>query len=185
MNMGPDDANGSLPEADTYQARRRYFVTALLFLFAVTLIGVGLVDMFTLRPRPGGGMSGNGNPALLMLCLLVPVYAVFLVMLGIGSRRFFACGLRRGHHQAVTLLVLILFGVALLALEWLYVKQLIGNLGGAPDRPGSVIYRWGWWNQYTNTACINVFTYLFGIDLALIIGYGAAWVPDAIKRKKR
>ncbi|BFH17618.1 hypothetical protein WJ0W_001968 [Paenibacillus melissococcoides] len=65
-------------------------------------------------------MSGNGNPAQLILCLLVPLYAVVLAMLGSGSHRFFACGLRRVHNQAVILLMLILFGVALLVMEWLY-----------------------------------------------------------------
>ncbi|MGG3836389.1 hypothetical protein ABEV00_05105 [Paenibacillus thiaminolyticus] len=184
MNMGANEANDSHAEAGAFQARRRYFVIALILFFIATLIGVGLVDLFTFRVRPGEGMSGNGNPALLILFPLVPLYAVLLAMLGIASHRFFARGLRRGDKPALILLLLTLLGVGLVVMEWLYMKQFIGNLGGPPDNPRSAIYRWGWWNPYTNTAYINVFTYTFGIDLAMIVGYAAAWIADAIRRKK-
>lgn len=179
--MGPNDSH---PGADAFQARQRYFAIAMFLLFVLTLIGVGLVDLFTFRLRPGGGMSGNGNPALLILFPLVPLYAVLLGMLGIASHRFFADGLRRHDNQAVIAMMLIILGVVLVVMEWLYVKQFIGDLGGPPDKPDSAIYRWGWWNQYTNTAYINVFTYTFGIDLSMIIGYAAAWMTNATGRKK-
>ncbi|SUA50783.1 Uncharacterised protein [Paenibacillus thiaminolyticus] len=184
MNMGANEANDSHSGADALLARRRHCVIALILLFVVTLIGVGLVDVFTFRLRSGGGMSGNGNPALLILFPLVPLYAVLLAMLGTASHGFFAQGLQRGVKQVIILLVLILLGVALAVMEWLYIKQFFGNLGGPPDNPRSAIYRWGWWNPYTNTAYINVFTYTFGIDLAMIAGYVAAWVADALRRKK-
>lgn len=75
-------------------------------------------------------MSGNGNPALLILFPLVPLYAVLLAMLGVASHRFFARGLRRGDKPALILLLLTLLGVGLVVMEWLYMKQFIGNLGG-------------------------------------------------------
>ncbi|WP_374020503.1 hypothetical protein ABU162_13315 [Paenibacillus thiaminolyticus] len=121
--MGANEANDSHSEADEFQARRRHCVIALILLFVVTLIGVGLVDVFTFWLRPGGGMSGNGNPALLILFPLVPLYAVLLAMLGIASHRFLARGLRRGDKQALILIILILLGVALAVLEWLYISS--------------------------------------------------------------
>ncbi|WII37904.1 hypothetical protein [Paenibacillus thiaminolyticus] len=45
--MGANEANDSHSGADAFLARRRYCVIALILFFVVTLIGVGLVDVFT------------------------------------------------------------------------------------------------------------------------------------------
>ncbi|WP_438318100.1 hypothetical protein [Sporosarcina sp. FA9] len=51
-----------------------------------------------------------------------------------------------------------------------YIDELVIALDGTPAEPKSKIYRFGWFNQYTNGIYFNVYTFLLSHLLAVIIG---------------
>ncbi|WP_246147067.1 hypothetical protein [Bacillus massilioanorexius] len=52
-----------------------------------------------------------------------------------------------------------------------YTSELIIALGGTPSNPDSRIYRFGWFNQYTNSIYFNVYTFLLTHIIVAIIGF--------------
>ncbi|MGE7054761.1 hypothetical protein ACQKI4_19485, partial [Paenibacillus glucanolyticus] len=69
-------------------------------------------------------------------------------------------------------------------ISWLavgYYYRIFHDLVGATSESGSTIFRFGEWDQYSNTAFINILTYSLGISLSLLIGYGIAFLT----RKQR
>lgn len=49
--------------------------------------------------------------------------------------------------------------------------QLVFALGGDPTVPDSRIYRFGWFNQYTNSLYFNMYTFILSHIIALTIGF--------------
>ncbi|MFC5467373.1 hypothetical protein ACFPPD_01500 [Cohnella suwonensis] len=154
-----------VPVADSRRNRAEAIGLAIAVAVSGALFaGVGL---FTLEYRgTGHGISGNGNPGLLFVIPAVPAYAFLMV---------YACRISyriRLHWRAS---ILAISGLTLLILACAYGEyekshSLLRRLGGGPGDPDSVIYRFGWLNQYTNTLFFNVYTYLAGLSLAALIG---------------
>jgi len=62
--------------------------------------------------------------------------------------------------NAWILLLSLIFCVFLMAAIVNYANELVIALGGTPANPDSRIYRFGWFNQYTNSIYFNVYTFL-------------------------
>ena len=55
------------------------------------------------------------------------------------------------------------------------IENLRTQLGGFTNDPSSVVYRFGWLNQYTNTLYYNAPILLFGLSLSIFIGWLMEW----------
>jgi hypothetical protein len=77
----------------------------------------------------------------------------------------------KNRNLSVAILFLSLISCTLLIYQIInYTNELIIALGGTPTNPNSRIYRFGWFNQYTNSIYFNVYTFLLTHILAIIIG---------------
>lgn len=112
--------------------------------------------------------SGNGNPAFLLLILLVPNF--------ICSNILFAYYIKSVTIDLSLLIKLILFVVTALIfivcfyLESRYIMHLISLLGGGPTNRSSRIYRFGWFNVYTNSIFFNLYTFILVACVSHVIG---------------
>ena len=161
-------------------AKRAIVITSLIVLFFLTLFLVVVVDLFTFRIKYEGHWSGNGNPALLFVFLLLPVYAVFLSLLGITSRSIFAQRMEKGFYHYGLIGFLTLLGLIQVGAAALYKDLVLFTLSNTPFAPDPHGLTWGHWNQYSNTAYVNGFTYSLGIITAIVLGYIAAAIGRRI-----
>jgi hypothetical protein len=141
----------------------------ILVLLTITLLS--LVDLFTFRLKPNGHLSGNGNPALLFIILLLPVYLLLLSLVGTASGIFFSQGFMEGKYAIGVICIIVLIGIIQYLLALVYADLIFSSLGGRPSNPISAIKGWNHFNQYTNTAYINLLTYSLGIILSVLLGY--------------
>lgn len=153
----------------------RLFVSVVV-LFFITVILLLLVDLFTFRIRPGGHLSGNGNPALLFVFPLVPLYLLFLSLVGIMFGLLFYDGFQEKKFYVGLFSGIVIIAIILGLLETLYYSEIFYSLGVSPDQPNSTMNGWGHFNQYSNTAYINIATYSCGIAIAIICGYWIALI---------
>jgi hypothetical protein len=124
-----------------------------------------LVDLFTLRYRVGHGISGNGNLGLLFVYFALPIYILMLVYVYKVSDTYY-----RNRKNIATLSVILLFLLCFCVYGECYlIQSLLHHLGGGPNSPDSVIYRFGWLNQYTNTLYFNFYSFTIGVLLSLLI----------------
>jgi len=155
-------------------------MVVLVSLF-LTIILLGAVDLFTFRINSKGHLSGNGNPALIFIFMLVPIYLILLGIIMMVSGITFRDRFREGLHSIGIILILIVLSVIGILVEKLYADMIFDSLGGWPDSPYSAIQGWGLLNQYTNTAFINVITYSLGIFVSIIIGYLGALISHRLR----
>ncbi|WP_054954754.1 3'-5' exonuclease [Paenibacillus dakarensis] len=73
----------------TRQQRSLFLGMIVLFLLTTSL--TGMVDMMTFRLRWNGHLSGNGNPALLVVFILIPLYIALLILTGRSFRQIPGC----------------------------------------------------------------------------------------------
>ncbi|WP_018758149.1 hypothetical protein [Paenibacillus terrigena] len=159
-------------ERMTAYIKEHYVASAILLaLVFLTVILLGAVDLFTFRMTPKSHMSGNGNPALIFVFILVPLYVMLFGIITMISGVIFRDRFRDGLDSIGMFIVLIVFSVIFAVGARTYADMIFNSLGGWPEDPYSAIYGWGVVNQYTNTAFINVFTYSLGLKLAVMLGY--------------
>lgn len=122
--------------------------------------------MFTINPDV---WSGNGNLGILIMMLFSPIFILSYFLTYKISREISYNKLKR--KISLALLTLALISCTLLILSIVnYTSELIIALGGTPSDPDSKIYRFGWFNQYTNSIYFNVYTFLLTHIIAVIIG---------------
>ncbi|GAB6927782.1 hypothetical protein JCM10914A_17650 [Paenibacillus sp. JCM 10914] len=155
------------PLADT----QRKMLVGIIMLFFLTIALTGLVDVFTFRLSWGGGLSGNGNPALLIVMVLAPLYVIFLSLVGGAAYYFFQERMKDGWYSTGILGFLLGMAAIMSLVAYFYHMRVFVSLGGRSDQHGSAIFRFSNWNQYSNTAYVNVLTYSLGIILSMLIGY--------------
>ncbi|WP_338751202.1 hypothetical protein [Bacillus sp. FJAT-52991] len=105
-------------------------------------------------------ISGNGNVAILVIPLLSPIFILSIILTYKRIREIFS-SVENKKFTSIFLTVSVLLSVLLIYLIIHYTNDLISALGGTPANPESKIYRFGWFNQYTNSLFFNVYTYLF------------------------
>lgn len=171
-------------EVASLSKKQRKYILLLLIMFFLTIVFLELVDLFTFRLKPGGHLSGNGNPALLFFFIFIPLYVLFIGLISFISSTWFIGDFKRQKYHVILLFLAIILILLLVFMEYLYMSEVFSSLGGSPDNPDSVIYRWGRLNQYTNTAYINMITYSLGILMSIIIGYVVALVRHVFSRNK-
>ena len=133
----------------------------------LSFLGFHIIEnTFTISPDV---WSGNGNLGILIMMLFSPVFVLSY---------FFTYKLTReistntiGNKVRIVILIFFVSSCALLIFPIVnYIDELVIALDGTPDEPESKIYRFGWFNQYTNGIYFNVYTFLLSHLLAVIIG---------------
>ncbi|WP_100401858.1 hypothetical protein [Bacillus sp. FJAT-42315] len=143
--------------------RNKIWILSLIF----SLIGFILIEkVFTMSPNV---ISGNGNVAILLIPLLSPIFILSIILTYKKVREIFG-SVKNKKFTFIFLMISAIFSVLLIYLIIHYTNDLISALGGTPDNPQSKIYRFGWWNQYTNSLFFNVYTYLLIHLLSGMIG---------------
>ncbi|MDQ0888541.1 hypothetical protein QFZ81_003629 [Paenibacillus sp. V4I9] len=148
---------------------RRESKINLIILFSALLLAIVLfflVNLFTLEYRGEGyGISGNGNLGLLFIFPAVPVYLFMLIFVYKVGGSYYR------HRKNITTLSVILLSLLCFSVygECYLIHSLLHHLGGGPNSPDSVIYRFGWLNQYTNTLYFNFYSFTIGVLLTLLI----------------
>ncbi|HEU5139498.1 MAG TPA: hypothetical protein VFT51_05955 [Bacillales bacterium] len=139
----------------------------VLLLFFLNGLGVWAIsDVFTISPDR---VSGNGNPAILLMMPLMPLFAMFVLAVALVSYHlFFRISTSMNFIVSTICLVLTLICIFI---EMNLVDHLVEALGGPPSETDSRIYRFDWFNQYTNPLYFNWATLSMSI-LVTIMGTG-------------
>lgn len=135
--------------------------------FTFCLIMIQLIDMMTFKYTAGRGISGNGNPALILIFLLAPGWIYICTMVGRISHRVY---LEMGNGYKIASFVIQLSLLALCTIGEIIIIQRHISILGVPRDPNAVIYRWGWFNQYTNTIFINYVVFSLSILISNLVG---------------
>ncbi|WP_436371204.1 hypothetical protein [Cytobacillus sp. BC1816] len=144
----------------------------LCFLFS--FFGFYLIEhLFTVKPQV---ISGNGNLGILVILLFTPVF----ISSWVYTFKLVKAKIVKDSKMTIAILVFSLACCVLLMIEMNdYTGELITALGGTPDNPESRIYRFGWFNQYTNSLYFNVYTFFLSHIITVILG-----ILSAMRRKK-
>lgn len=144
-------------------------------IFILSFIGFLIIEnLFTIKPHV---TSGNGNLGLLVIIIFSPIFIANYILVFRLVKSSFSNKLTRKSM----LIILCISFVILLVLGLLifnYIKELIIALGGPPTNPESRIYRFGWFNQYTNSMYFNIYTFLFTNILVFNIGILASYIKN-------
>lgn len=138
-----------------------YWILCFLFSF----LGFYLIEhIFSVKPHV---VSGNGNLGILVILLFTPVF----ICSWIYTFKLVKVKSVKNPKNSIGIL---LFAIAVCVLLVTgindYKSELILALGGTPGNPESRIYRFGWFNQYTNSLYFNVYTFILSHLLIVISG---------------
>jgi hypothetical protein len=138
------------------ESQKKQTVLLLVF-FVLSAGGFIMIHEVTIKPYQ---YSGNGNFGILFMMPTVPIYLIFLFLFG----RFMT-------HVSVkiSLILSVIVIILLLFSEMAFIKNLVAELGGGPEQPDSRIFRFGWFNQYTNSIYFNWMTFMMGMCLSAFI----------------
>lgn len=145
---------------------RRYRSTIILL--ALNVLCIFAVDITTIKYRVGKGTSGNGNPGIVVLILSLLLLAIFLIHLVLKTIEY----LKKLPPTITTIVIPSLAIVTLVLMivgELNAISALEQNLNGFTNDQDSVVFRFGWINQYTNTLFYNGYILMFGISVAVLV----------------
>lgn len=144
--------------------KRKYIYWGISLLFS--FLGFLFIEhAFTIEPHR---ISGNGNLGIVVIFLFSPVFITSYILTFKRVRERLVAVNNRKINTRILLLSLVL-SVLLIAAIINYTNELIIALGGGPEIPDSRIYRFGWFNQYTNSLYFNVYTYLLTHIIVVIL----------------
>lgn len=147
---------------------------ATLIVFLINVILIFLVDLFTIEMMPDKGIAGNGNPAVILWFIELPVYLLLLagIALIVHRERY----LVQYNRVRVSLILLVFFAVSLL-LQVDKAQRIRNRIDGHT-------HEFGWLNPYSNTIYINFYSFLSGILLLLFIQSVITLIRFRIQRKR-
>jgi hypothetical protein len=134
--------------------------------FILSFIGFYLIEnIFTIKPNV---ISGNGNVGILIILLFTPIFiaSYYFTFRMVGKKLITA---NKSNVRMVTMVLLLSSCILLIFPIINYFNELVIALGGNPNNPNSRIYRFGWFNQYTNSIYFNFYTFLITHILAAFI----------------
>lgn len=143
----------------------------------LSLLGFMIIEhAFTINPHT---ISGNGNLGIVVIFLFSPVFLASYTLTFKRVREKLITLNNRKINTRILTLSLILCAILIAAIIN-FTNDLITALGGDPTNPDSRIYRFGWFNQYTNSLFFNVYTFLISHIFAVMLGV----LATIISRKK-
>jgi hypothetical protein len=147
---------------------------ATLIVLLINLALIFIVDLFTIEMLPDKGISGNGNPAIILWFIELPAYLLLLAGIAVIVQR--ERYLVQYNRVSVSLILLVLLAVSIL-LQVDKAQRIHDQIDGR-------INEFGWLNQYTNTIYINFYSFLSGILLLLFIQSVITLIRFRIHRKR-
>jgi hypothetical protein len=133
-------------------------VKGYIFITLLSLIGISsllflFIELMTFKPRPNGAVSGNGNPVLLLVFVLVPVFLALIYLWVKGVYKGFA------HQSQSYMKKHLLYGFSLCVigvfLQIVFIIKKLNTLENHPYNPFEVGYQGSIINQYTNNLFFN------------------------------
>ncbi|MBD8069462.1 hypothetical protein [Bacillus sp. PS06] len=152
---------GLLPILYYHRMKPKWFIPMYFFM---SMGGVYLIRILTIPPDT---ISGNGNIAILLLPIVLFTYTGLLYLVWKEVNQLLKTKNNRFVYLFIGAATLIL--IVCIIEEIQFTQELITQLGGGPDVPDSRIYRFGWFNQYTNTIYVNAYTFFIGLTTCLTI----------------
>ncbi|MBG9588523.1 hypothetical protein ABE26_16110 [Cytobacillus firmus] len=142
---------------------KKLILWSLCFMFS--FFGFYLIEhFFTVKPHV---VSGNGNLGILVIFLFTPVF----ISSWVYTFKLVKAKVVKDSKITIGIFLFALAGCVLLMIAIHdYTSELIIALGGTPDNPESRIYRFGWFNQYTNSLYFNVYTFFLTHIITVILG---------------
>lgn len=151
----------------------------LLIWLSISIIFAVLTDWGTFTYEADGTISGNGNPGIIMLAAGWLFGIILLCSAGVVFYRLFRMkSLFNVQSLVITVSSLIVLPLSVW-LEIRYVDALRVHLRGFTSDEGSVVFRFGWINQYTNNLFYNAYILAGGISLVIFL----AWIAALLRRK--
>lgn len=133
-------------------SKGRLIIISILFLLSVG--GFFLTNLFTIDPDV---VSGNGNPALLIIIPLVPVFIIFNLLLGAYVYSLIP--------KKFTSYIILAFSIGSFIFFTWREAELVKDLYPQID----VSYQSFLLNQYTNPFFFNLFTFAIAIILSVAV----------------
>lgn len=138
-----------------------------VIIILLSLLGFYLIEnIFTIKPNV---TSGNGNLGILIIFLLSPIF-IASYFFTYKMAREISYNIKKKRIRVFILSLSLICSIILVFQIVNYINELIIALGGTPSNPDSRIYRFGWFNQYTNSMYFNLFTFLLTDIITFIIG---------------
>ncbi|MCM3204152.1 hypothetical protein [Paenibacillus illinoisensis] len=139
------------------------------------------VHGLTFQHEAGKGVSGNGNPGILILFPSLLTFLILCIWTVSLSKRWLYDQCQRWGKKVHVMVAMAAVLLCVLSVFWqlLMIEDLRVQLGGFTNEPSSAVYRFGWLNQYTNTLYYNTPILLFGLSLSTFIG----WLMERSVRK--
>ncbi|GEN33302.1 hypothetical protein [Aneurinibacillus danicus] len=122
------------------------------------------VSSFTEDPYINSREINHGTP-FIYPTLFIFIY--FLASLAMYSYALFKKYSRKNNRIFIFMNFLLL-GISVVGEVHLVKRRLI-QLGGGPSIPTSQIFNLGWFNQYTNILYFNIYTFLIGTCITLMV----------------
>lgn len=113
--------------------------------------------------------SGNGNLAILIMIIFLPAFVLSYLFTYKVTREISTNTVVK-KLKLVALITCVASCVLLILPIINYVDELVIALDGTPTNPESKIYRFGWFNQYTNGIYFNFYTFFLSHLMAVIFG---------------
>ncbi|WP_152679856.1 hypothetical protein [Paenibacillus sp. IHB B 3415] len=151
----------------------------LLIWLSISIIFAVLTDWGTFTYEADGTISGNGNPGIIMLAAGWLFGIILLCSAGMVLYRLFRL---KSVFSIPSLLIAVSALIVLPLAIWLetgYVDALRVHLRGFTRDEDSVVFRFGWINQYTNNLFYNAYILAGGIALVILV----VWIVAALRQR--
>lgn len=151
----------------------------VLIWLLINIIFVVLTDGFTFKYKTGGTISGNGNPGIIMLWA---GWLVGVILLGFVYGLFVRIFRARTAFSVQSLMIALSALIVLPLSVWMQIRKvdaLREHLRGFTRDEGSVVFRFGWINQYTNNLFYNAYILAGGVALVILL----AWIMTVLRPK--
>ncbi len=151
----------------------------LLIVLILNVISILVVDRMTFKYSSSGSISGNGNPGLIALAVGLFLFIILLFYVGVLIRDFNTKSRSKLVNITLPLTSILILGIMIMG-ESSKIRSLSKNLNGFTNNKDSVVYRFGWINQYTNNLFFNGYIFFAGVALTVFI----VWVVTRDFRSK-
>jgi hypothetical protein len=151
----------------------------LLIVLILNGISILAVEGMTFKYSPGGSISGNGNPGIIALVVGLLLFTILLFNVGALIRGIKSKSKSKLVNITLPLISILILGIMIRG-ETSRIRSLSNNLNGFTNNNDSVVYRFGWINQYTNNLFFNGYIFFGGVALTAFI----VWVVTSPRQLK-
>ncbi|MEK4347184.1 hypothetical protein [Paenibacillus sp. FSL P4-0184] len=146
----------------------------LLIVLILNVISILAVDRMTFKYSSGESISGNGNPGFIALAVGLFLFIILLFYVGVLIMGFNSKSRSKLVNITLPVTSILILGIMIMG-ESSKIRSLSKNLNGFTNNKDSVVYRFGWINQYTNNLFFNGYIFFAGVALTVFIVWVVTW----------